>query len=236
MANELATTVMKKRVLIATRNTHKVVEIKAILGSQFEFITLESFPSAPTVVEDAPTFAGNATKKAVELARWLSSTGQAGEIDFVMADDSGLEVDALSGAPGVHSARFAGLDPGHAGNSTDAENRTKLIRLLKDIPTQKRAACFRCVIALTPVLEQERGSASPVCYLDEFEIRTQLVDGSCEGMITLEPKGNKGFGYDPLFIPRGYTQTFAELGEDVKNTISHRANALFRLKAQMRES
>ena len=213
--------------VIATRNAHKVEEIRAILGARFQCLTLRDFPSAPAVVEDADTFAGNATKKAVELARWLQSpipNPQSSILNspaFVLADDSGLEVDALHGAPGVHSARFAALDTGADGNSTDAENNAKLLRLLRDVPLEKRVARFRCVLALTPLAG---GGA------------TELFDGACEGRITFTPGGAKGFGYDPLFVPEGFTQSFAELGEEVKNLISHRAKALEKLRAHLRGS
>jgi XTP/dITP diphosphohydrolase len=212
-------------VLIATRNAHKVQEIQAILGKQFQFLTLNDFPNAPKVVEDADTFDGNATKKAVELARWLIKKQPTP--DFVLADDSGLEVDALNGAPGVHSARFAAMNAKE--NSPDKDNNAKLLRLLKDIPEKKFTARFRCVIALTPVLSERIENASPVCYADEAE--THLFDGACEGRIIFEPRGADGFGYDPLFVPDGFDQTFAELGEDVKNRLSHRAKALEKLKA-----
>jgi len=217
--------------LIATRNAHKVGEIRAILGKQFQFLTLNDFPDAPKVVEDAGTFAGNAMKKAVELARWLMEKHPTSNIqhpapNFVLADDSGLEVDALDGAPGVHSARFAALDKSE--NSHDADNNAKLLRLLKDVPPQKRTARFRCVIALAPVPQGKIESASPVCFADEFE--AQIFDGACKGKIIFEPRGQNGFGYDPLFVPDGFTQSFAELGEDVKNKLSHRAKALEKLK------
>lgn len=224
--------------LIATRNLHKVGEIRAILGKQFDYLTLKDFPAAPKVVEDAGTFAGNATKKAVELARWLSSTCHSASTTrhlLILADDSGLEVDALNGAPGVHSARFAALDSGKTGNSSDAENNAKLLRLLKDIPAEKRSARFRCVLALTPATLNPRplpieASASPVCYADELELQTENFDGTCEGRIDFGPRGHGGFGYDPLFIPNGFRESFAELGEDVKNGLSHRAKALAKLK------
>jgi XTP/dITP diphosphohydrolase len=220
--------------IIATRNAHKVEEIRGILGPRFQFLTLRDFPDAPAVIEDANTFAGNSTKKAVELARWLAE--QKAEIKgpgaaFVLADDSGLEVDVLQGAPGVHSARFAALDTGADGNSPDAENNAKLMRLLRDVPEGKRAARFRCVIALTPVVREAGVNASPVCAADERELRTELFDGACEGRIAFVPGGVKGFGYDPLFLPDGFAQSFAELGEDVKNRISHRAHALEKLRA-----
>ncbi len=221
--------------LIATRNAHKVGEIRAILGERFECLALNEFPGAPNVVEDAPTFSGNATKKAVELARWISSRESlpARNRFFVLADDSGLEVDALRGAPGVYSARFAALDSGAGGNSSDADNSAKLLRLLKDVPSEKRTARFRCVLALTPVASpdgQSKTSSSPVCFADEFEMQTELFDGACEGRIDFAPRGAGGFGYDPLFIPEGFQQSFAELGEEVKNGLSHRSKALAKLK------
>jgi XTP/dITP diphosphohydrolase len=214
--------------LIATRNTHKVGEIQAILGAEFQFLTLDDFPNTPKVIEDADTFAENATKKATELARWLSNSSLITRHSslFVLADDSGLEVDALNGAPGVHSARFAALDKNE--NSKDADNNAKLLRLLKDVPLEKRTARFRCVIALVPVVHGKIESASPVCFADEFE--PQLFDGACEGRIQLSASGQSGFGYDPLFVPDGFTQSFAELGEEVKNRLSHRAKALEKLK------
>jgi XTP/dITP diphosphohydrolase len=221
--------------VLATRNAHKVGEIQAILGDGFRCLTLNEFPGAPEVVEDAATFAGNATKKAIEIGRWLSEMrsaecGVRSEKTFVLADDSGLEVDALKGAPGVHSARFAALDSGQPGNSPTAANNAKLLRLLADVPPEKRTARFRCVMALTPVIGERVESASPVCYADEFEMQTELFDGACEGRILFEPRGQGGFGYDPLFVPEGFEQTFAELGEEVKNRLSHRAKALAKVR------
>jgi XTP/dITP diphosphohydrolase len=221
--------------LLATRNAHKVGEIRAILSDQFRFLTLKDFPAAPNVVEDAATFAGNATKKAIELARWLAGLPRSDSpaTNFVLADDSGLEVDALAGAPGVLSARFAALDAGTPGNSTDADNNAKLLRLLADVPLEKRTARFRCVLALTPILPGHPQNASSVCAANEFELQTELFDGACEGRILLAPSGTAGFGYDPLFVPNGYKQTFAELGESVKNELSHRAHALAKLRARL---
>ncbi len=215
--------------LLATRNAHKVGEIRAILGDGVRYLTLDDFPDAPEVVENADTFAGNATKKAVELAKWKSevrgpqSEAAEDEAFLVLADDSGLEVDALKGAPGVHSARFAALDCGRPGNSTDAENNAKLLRLLKDVREEKRTARFHCVIALATV-----GRLKP-----EFR-NPQLFDGTCEGRIGFAPRGQNGFGYDPLFIPSGFEQTFAELGDEVKNTLSHRSKALARMNEGFR--
>ena len=219
--------------LIATRNEHKVGEIRAILGNGFQGLSLREFPDAPEVVEDAGTFAGNATKKAVALARWLATknlTVRAPGLAFVLADDSGLEVDALNGEPGVHSARFAALDTGAAGNSSPAANNKKLLRLLGGVPGEKRTGRFRCVLALTPIVETPPETSSPVCYADEFETQTELFEGVCEGRVGFELRGKGGFGYDPLFVPAGYDQTFAELGEEVKNGLSHRGHALEELK------
>jgi len=226
---------MLTHIIIATRNRHKVGEIRALLGEPFRLLSLDDFPGAPPVIEDAATFAGNATKKAVELANWLGASwsSHASLIthhSFVLADDSGLEVDALDGAPGVHSARFAAQDTGQTDNSTDEANRAKLLRLLEGVPAEKRTSRFRCVIALTPILAAEPGNASPVCYADETELQTRLFEGACEGRITSVAQGSGGFGYDPLFIPNGYRQTFGELPEEVKNRISHRAQALARMK------
>jgi len=221
--------------VIATRNAHKTAEIRGILGKQCCYLTLDDIPGAPPTIEDADSLAGNATKKAVELARWLSQnprlmTAAQPDSILVLADDSGLEVDALNGAPGVHSARFAALESGTQGNSPTSENNAKLLRLLASVPMEKRSARFRCVIALTPAIHDRIESASPVCYADDFEMQTKLFDGVCAGRIAFEPRGDNGFGYDPLFLPDGFDQTFAELGEDVKNRLSHRARALEKLK------
>jgi XTP/dITP diphosphohydrolase len=226
---------------IATRNRHKVGEIQAILGADFRYLTLNEFPAAPEINEDAGTFAGNATKKAVGLAKWLttvraseSASNDVPQRDLlVLADDSGLEVEALNGAPGVHSARFAALDTGLAGNCSPAENNAKLLRLLKDVPLEKRTGKFRCVLALTPVLKAAIQNASPACAADEFELQTELFEGVCNGRIDVTLRGTGGFGYDPLFIPDGYTQSFGELLEQVKNRLSHRAQALTKLKLRL---
>jgi XTP/dITP diphosphohydrolase len=205
--------------VIATRNAHKVEEIRAILGAEFQCLTLDDFPNAPKVIEDADTFAGNATKKAVELAHWISTDSTIQRFNdstiFVLADDSGLEVDALGGKPGVHSARFAALAQNE--NSPDADNNAKLLRLLEKIPAEKRTARFRCVIALVQIANRQSQSQN-------------LFDGACEGKILFAPRGQNGFGYDPLFAPDGFEKTFAELGDEVKNKLSHRAKALEKLK------
>jgi XTP/dITP diphosphohydrolase len=213
-------------ILLATRNAHKVAEIRQILAGDFCFLTLSDFPAAPTPVEDAATFAGNARKKADGLAAWLAArpplsrqTGEEKEDEgpprYVLADDSGLEVDALAGAPGVHSARFA-ADAADAANSPDAANNAKLLRLLQGIPPEKRTARFRCVLALA-----------------DREGTTRLFEGACEGRIALGASGSGGFGYDPLFVPDGWDRPFAGLGDDVKNKISHRARALSALRRHL---
>ena len=215
--------------LIATRNAHKVQEIRVVLGDRFRYLSLQDFLEAPPVTEDQPTFAKNATKKARELAKWLQHLPMfdvrlPGTNAFVLADDSGLEVDALQGAPGVHSARFAALDEAGANpaqNSPDSANNAKLLRLLKDVPLEKRTARFRCVLSLVRV---KPTSSSVAGY---------LFEGVCEGHIQFAPRGQGGFGYDPLFMPAGYPQSFAELGPEVKNRLSHRAQALEKLLQQL---
>jgi XTP/dITP diphosphohydrolase len=211
-------------VIAATRNQHKVQEMRAILGADFQVQDLNAFPAAPAVSEDAPTFEGNALKKSTALARWLAQTYPLIATDWpaamVLADDSGLEVDALQGAPGVHSARYAALDDQGAmtGNSPDTANNAKLLRLLRDVPRDQRTGRFRCVLALAPV-QARPGLAEPMIF-----------EGACEGLIGFEPKGQGGFGYDPLFLPLGCSQTFAELGAEIKNQMSHRSRALAKLK------
>ena len=222
--------------VISTRNEHKTSEIRSILGTGFRCLTLKDFPAAPTVIEDAGTFAGNASKKAVALAKWLSAQAAFATLPqpaYTVADDSGLEVDALKGAPGVHSARFAALDTGGAGNSPDLDNNAKLLRLLEGVPPEKRTARFRCVLAWTPIVKPSTPVASPVCQADQFELATQLFEGVCEGRIGFQPIGETGFGYDPLFTPDGHERTFAELGDEIKNGLSHRAKALSALKATL---
>ena len=220
--------------VIATRNAHKVGEIRAILGDAFRFLTLCDFPAAPAIVEDADTFAGNARKKAVALAEWLLETrsaerGTRNDAMSVLADDSGLEVDALDGAPGVCSARFAALDSGDPGNSSDAANNAKLLRLLQNVPIEKRSARFRCVLALAAVESLESRVAGKIPH-PAFRI-PRFFEGVCEGRIAVAPRGQGGFGYDPLFVPAGFEQTFAELGEMTKNQLSHRSRALAQLRA-----
>lgn len=219
--------------LIATRNAHKVQEIRAILGDSFHYLSLQDFPGAPAVVENADTFAGNAAKKAAEVAAWLAPrlAGLNSQLPdpkpqtlFVLADDSGLEVDALHGAPGVYSARFAALDGPNAENCSDADNNAKLLRLLRECPREKRTAQFRCVIALVAVTP-DAAPGTP-----------HFFEGACAGRIEFAPRGQGGFGYDPLFIPDGFEESFAQLGEHTKNKLSHRAHALAQLRARLEKS
>src|SRR5690625_2731575 len=190
---------MKQRTLVlGTHNKNKVVEFKrspALAALSLRIVGLDEFPTVPGAEETGDTFAANAAQKALHAAR---HTGQ-----WAFADDSGLEVDALGGAPGVYSARFSVQD------ATDGSNNDKLLRRLADVPAEDRTARFRCAIAL----------ASPS--------GTYWVDvGTCEGVIASEPRGEGGFGYDPLFIVPEYGKTFAELPVDIKDDISHRARAL----------
>jgi XTP/dITP diphosphohydrolase len=219
--------------LIATRNAHKVREIGQILGGDFRCLALNDFPGAPVAVEDAETFAGNATVKVMSLAKWLTKNPElvfravAADAPFyIVADDSGLEVDALDGAPGVHSARFAALEAPGAANSPDSANNAKLLRLLEGKPAQQRTARFRCVLAvLRMVFFPVTGRALPFS-----RSQVVLLDGVCEGNISRMASGRDGFGYDPLFVPEDCAQSFAELGDEIKNKLSHRARALEKLK------
>ena len=182
------------KLLIATGNRHKLQEISAILKvPHLQLLGLADIAGAPGVEEDGDTFEFNAVKKASILARFAGC--------WTLADDSGLEVQALDGAPGVWSARFAGL-PGN-----DAANNAKLLAAMQGVAN--RRAQFRCVIALSDPSGTSR-----------------TVTGACPGALLGAPRGHAGFGYDPLFVPDGYDLTFAELDAATKNRISHRAIAL----------
>jgi len=185
------------RLLIATKNAHKAAEIGAILGGAWEVVDLNAYPGVPAPEETGDTFAENAAIKALAASRLFSG--------LVLSDDSGLEVDALGGAPGVFSARYAGED------ATDAGNRAKLIRELASKREEGKLCCarFRCVMAL----------AKSGTMLGVF-------DGAIEGAIIEQERGGGGFGYDSLFVPHGYRETFAELPAEVKNGGSHRARAV----------
>ena len=195
------------RLLIATMNQGKLREYQRLLADvpSLELETMASLDAPVGVVEDRDTFEGNAIKKATEIA---AAAGVS-----CLADDSGLEVDALEGRPGVYSARYSG--PG----ATDERNNEKLLEELRDLPDTSRSARFRCAIAIV-----------------DAEGRVLAVtDGTCEGRIARNPAGSHGFGYDPLFIPDGYQETMAELGPDTKNAISHRAKAALQLVPLLKE-
>jgi XTP/dITP diphosphohydrolase len=221
------------KILLASRNKHKMQEIAAILGKEFAVLTLREFPDAPELIEDADSFVGNATRKSVQLANWLVRANQLVGIDYVLADDSGLAVDALNGAPGVHSARFANLETGETGNAPDARNNEKLLRLLNSIPDENRTARFQCALALTPIVAPQIEPSSRVCSADPLELQTEIFEGACEGRLLKKAAGAGGFGYDPLFVPVGFVESFAELSEETKNRISHRAKALEKLRVRL---
>jgi|ERR1700752_201138 len=187
--------------LLGTRNPGKVREIEKILAaSGWSFSSLEEFPDVAVAEENASTYAENAIAKARFYAL---ATGMC-----ALADDSGLEVVALNGAPGVFSARYAGA------NTSDADRRALLLSELAKTSDVSRRARFVSVVAISDA----NGSV------------LNVSEGICEGTIIFSPRGQGGFGYDPLFVPDGYSQTFAELSEDVKNRISHRAHALMKTR------
>jgi len=190
--------------LLATRNADKIVEIKeALRGLDIELISAASFAEIPEVEEDQPDLTGNAIKKAVTLARLTGMTA--------LADDTGLEVDALNGAPGVFSSRYSGP------NATYASNVQKLLLDLQGIEAAQRTARFRCVIAIA------RGE------------QVSTVEGVCEGLILEAPQGSDGFGYDPVFMIPDLRKTFAELSVAEKNFISHRGQALRKARVVLEE-
>ncbi len=183
----------RPRLVIATRNSHKTEEIRHILGDRFEILDVTAFPELPEIEETGTTFLENARLKALGISQHIDG--------WVLADDSGLEVDALGGAPGVWSSSFGGEEGNHAKNNQ---------RLIIEMADQDlRSARFLCTLVLAK---------------DGHEIAN--FHGTVEGEITREPSGNGGFGYDPLFIPRGYSQTLADLGPDIKSQLSHRAKAI----------
>ena len=185
-----------KELVLATNNQHKVREIIDILGKlPITVKSLADFKKMPEVVEDGETLAQNAVKKASTVAMRLNT--------WAMADDTGLEVDYLAKAPGVYSARFAGI------NCTYEDNNKKLLKLLKGVPKKDRTARFRCVIAV----------AGP-------EGSIELAQGCIEGVIAQKPAGDKGFGYDPIFVVAKYKKSFAQLDSRIKNVISHRGQAV----------
>lgn len=181
------------RLIVATRNAHKTAEIRAMIGDRFDVLDVTAFPECPEIEETGTTFLENARLKAEGISSMLDG--------WVLSDDSGLEVDALGGAPGVWSSSFGGEEGNHA------RNNERLIAGMAGI--SDRHARFRCTMVLA------KGGREQAHF-----------SGTVEGRIIDSPRGATGFGYDPLFIPDGHSQTFAELGDSVKNSLSHRARAL----------
>ncbi|MFT3774304.1 MAG: RdgB/HAM1 family non-canonical purine NTP pyrophosphatase [Minicystis sp.] len=196
--------------LLATSNRGKLVELRALLADlPIEIVSLaQALPNKPQAVEDGVTFRENALIKARAAA---SAT-----MMVTLAEDAGLEVDALGGRPGVRSARFSGE------GATDAANNAALLKALEEVEDDQRAARFRCVMVLIDPWAE--GAAKEI-----------IVEGSCEGVIARAPRGGGGFGYDPLFLVDGYGRTMAELGDDEKNRVSHRARAVAALRPALVE-
>ncbi len=197
---------MTTTLVVGTRNVKKREEILEIIGDlPLDVKDLTSWPDAPEVIEDGQTFEDNARKKAIELANHLKLP--------VLGEDSGLVVPGIGGRPGVYSARYAG-EP-----CNDENNNQKLIAELTPLPEEKRLAYYVCTAALA--------------NSDGEVIAT--VEGRCHGRIILEPRGNGGFGYDPLFLIPEYHKTFGELSATVKHALSHRGRALAKLRPQIRK-
>jgi XTP/dITP diphosphohydrolase len=193
-----------KKIVLASRNPGKIREIQAMLADLgISLFSLKDYPEIPEIVEDGKSFLENALKKGRTVAE---ATGE-----VVLADDSGLEVDALEGAPGIYSARYAGND------ADDQQNNRKLLHDLKGIPTPNRGATFRCVLVLYPP-----------------DGRYEAFEGHWEGRIAEVPAGKGGFGYDPLFFLPGEWMTVAQISPEVKNRLSHRAQAFAKLKERLR--
>lgn len=212
-------------IVAATRNKHKINEIGEITGRfGMKIISRDEAGVPPVEIpETGKTFEENSYIKAYEIMKLCGR--------ITVADDSGLEVDCLDGAPGVYSARFAGFegcrpaegaqggDDFSAADTPDEDNNAKLIRLIRDVPYEDRTARFVSVITMV--------------FPDG---RAIVARGTVEGHLLLEPKGESGFGYDPLFVPEGYDRSFGELSSEVKNAISHRANALRVLHEKLENS
>ncbi len=193
-----------KKLVLATRNPHKVAELRTLLhDTGVEILTLDNFPNHPALVEDGETFQDNALQKARLV---FQSTRLP-----ALADDSGLEVFYLNGRPGVRSARYAGE------NATDEQNNEKLLAEMRGVAPRRRRAQFRAVLALVGPGYEE------------------LAEGICLGKLAEAPRGTNGFGYDPIFIPDGFTKTYAELTAEEKNTISHRARAAEKMRELIRK-
>jgi XTP/dITP diphosphohydrolase len=191
-----------KQLIVASGNAHKVEEFDGLLqASGFEVFSAKICGGMPDVLEDGDTFGANARIKALALRAIAPKEA------WIVSDDSGLEVDALGGAPGIYSARYAGED------ASDLRNLNKLLLELEKQAAAKRSARFRCVL----------------CLIDPSG-REQFFDGACEGTIAKAPAGTKGFGYDPVFVPIGHRASFAELGEATKSKLSHRALAVLAMR------
>jgi XTP/dITP diphosphohydrolase len=191
------------QIVLATRNLKKVKEIREILkGLDVEFLFLIDFPEIKEIEENGKTFSENATLKARKIAHLTKRIS--------LADDSGLEVDALGGRPGIYSARFA---------RNDRERNRKLLRLLKNVPASKRGATFRCAVAI----------AWP-------NGKIRVLEGKYQGKIAFKERGKEGFGFDPVFIAPRYDKTFAELGLKKKNRISHRSRAFRKAEKILRKT
>lgn len=194
--------------LVATTNAGKLAEIEAVLKEfPIHLLSLSDLKNWPKVVEDRQSFEENARKKARTLARFSGY--------LTLADDSGLEVGALGGAPGIHSARYSGEE------ADDAKNNEKLLRALQDLAWEKRGARFVCVMAL--------------CSPASGKLKEWVFHGVCEGVIAFEPSGTHGFGYDPLFFYPPLGKTFGELDRETKGRYSHRGKALAKLKQALSE-
>lgn len=186
--------------VVATKNKKKLKEIKEILkGQKIKFSSLSDYRNTPKIIENGKTFGENAIKKAKKIAYFTNK--------LTLGEDSGLCIDALSGAPGVRSSRFSGKA------KSDRQNNLKVLRLLKGLPRHKRKAHYVCAIALA----DKNGLIG-------------VSEGKCYGFIGLSPKGSRGFGYDPLFVVPKYNKTFAELGEKIKHKMSHRYYALKKMR------
>jgi len=193
--------------VVATKNKKKLKEIKEILPDlNLKVTSLADYPRSPRIIENGKTFKENAIKKAVKIARFTQR--------LTLGEDSGLEVEALKGAPGIYSSRFSGIPACRTDrDKNDLKNNLKLLKLLNDSPLRKRKARYVCAVALA----DKNGLVG-------------VVEGRCSGLIGFELKGNFGFGYDPLFIIPKYRKTFAQLGPRIKHKISHRYRALKKAK------
>ena len=195
---------MRTKILVATTNSGKIAELRQMLAMESQLVSLDEVGPFPEVVEDGATFAENARKKACEYAK---SSGL-----WTVSDDSGLVIDALKGAPGIHSARFCGETSADR-SEIDRKNIHKVLELMVGVPPERRTARFVCALCLSDP--------------DEVLIETQ---GTFEGMITSEPMGGSGFGYDPIFWIPTLKMTVAQLSPEQKNELSHRGQAIRRLK------